>query len=101
LTTSIIERGRAEQRFRVFLSSPDAMVVSHLHDGRIIEVNERWEKSFGFPARKPLVGPPATLIFILRKRIAKTLACMRRVPVTISNYPCAPKPGTCATSDFG
>jgi PAS domain S-box-containing protein len=49
LATSISERHRAEERFvKAFRSSPDAMFVSHLDDGHIIEVNERWERMFGY-----------------------------------------------------
>jgi PAS domain S-box-containing protein len=49
LAASISERRKAEERFaKVFRSSPDAMIVSHLEDGNIIEVNGRWEKMFGY-----------------------------------------------------
>ena len=49
LTTSIVERGRAEERFtKAFRSSPDAMFVTRLKDGHIVEMNERCEKMLGF-----------------------------------------------------
>jgi PAS domain S-box-containing protein len=49
LAASISERRKAEERFaKVFRSSPDAMIVSHVDDGHIIEANERWERMFGF-----------------------------------------------------
>jgi len=49
LAASISEGRKAEERFaKVFRSSPDAMIVSHLEDGHIIEVNGRWEKMFGY-----------------------------------------------------
>jgi PAS domain S-box-containing protein len=84
LAAAIIERGQAEQRFtRVFLSSPDAMVVSHLDDGHIIEVNERWEKSFGFP-REETIGRTTRDLNLCPSEAdrEKLLACMRgSVPV--------------------
>jgi PAS domain S-box-containing protein len=84
LTASILERGRAEQRFsRVFLSSPDAMVVSHLDDGHIIEVNERWEKSFGFSREETIGRTTGDLnLYASEADREKLLSCMRgRVPV--------------------
>jgi PAS domain S-box-containing protein len=49
LATSIAERGKAEERFtKAFRSSPDAIAISHLKDGQIVDVNERWEKWFGY-----------------------------------------------------
>ncbi len=49
LTASIGERARAEERFtKAFRASPDAMLISRLSDGHIIEVNERWEKMLGY-----------------------------------------------------
>lgn len=56
LAASIAERSQAEERFvKVFRSSPDAMIVSDLEDGRIVEVNERWEAMFGFE-RDEIIG---------------------------------------------
>src|SRR5262249_13359890 len=40
---------------RAFRSSPDAMVISRRADGRIIDVNDRWEALFGH-ARAAAVG---------------------------------------------
>jgi PAS domain S-box-containing protein len=79
LAASIIERGQAEQRFtRVFLSSPDAMVVSHLEDGHIIEVNECWERSFGF-SREEIIGRTTHELDLYPSEAdrEKLLACMR------------------------
>jgi PAS domain S-box-containing protein len=63
LTAVIDERERSkaalrssEERFaKAFLSSPDAMVITRTRDGRIVEVNERWERLFGQP-RAQAVG---------------------------------------------
>lgn len=56
LAASILERRKAEERFaKVFRSSPDAIIVSHLEDGHIVEVNGCWEKMFGF-ARADTLG---------------------------------------------
>jgi PAS domain-containing protein len=34
---------RSEERFeKIFQSSPDAIVISRLSDGRYLEVNQRW-----------------------------------------------------------
>ena len=49
LTIAIGERRKAEERFtKAFHSSPDAMLISRLRDGHIIEMNERCEKMLGF-----------------------------------------------------
>ena len=56
LSTSIAERHQAEERFaKVFGSSPDATILTRLDDGRIIDVNEHWEKLLGY-ARDETVG---------------------------------------------
>jgi two-component system sensor kinase FixL len=48
LAASIGERRNAEERFtKAFFSGPEAMIISRLKDGHIIEVNERCEKMFG------------------------------------------------------
>ncbi len=55
LTAVIEERERSkaalrssEERFaKAFMSSPDAMVITRTQDGRIVEVNDRWERLFG------------------------------------------------------
>jgi two-component system sensor kinase FixL len=47
---------RSEERFaKAFRSSPMAMIISRKADGRIIEVNEKWETVFGF-GREAAVG---------------------------------------------
>jgi two-component system sensor kinase FixL len=63
LTAAIEERERSkaalrssEERFaKAFMSSPDAMVITSTRDGRIVEVNDRWERLFGY-ARARAVG---------------------------------------------
>jgi two-component system sensor kinase FixL len=55
LAAAIAEGKRAEERFtKAFRSSPDAMIITHL-DGRVVEVNERWEKIYGYP-RNEMIG---------------------------------------------
>jgi diguanylate cyclase (GGDEF)-like protein/PAS domain S-box-containing protein len=40
---------RSEERFeKIFQSSPDAIVISRLSDGRYLEVNQRWLELFGY-----------------------------------------------------
>ena len=47
---------KSEERFaKVFQSSPDAIVISRLADGRYLEVNQRWLDIFGY-AREELIG---------------------------------------------
>ena len=63
LTAAIEERERSkaalhssEERFaKAFMSSPDAMVITSTRDGRIVEVNDRWERLFGY-SRAQAVG---------------------------------------------
>jgi PAS domain S-box-containing protein len=56
LATSIAGREKAQERFvRAFHSTPDAIIISRLWDGRIIEVNDRWEELFGY-ARHATIG---------------------------------------------
>jgi PAS domain S-box-containing protein len=46
---------KSEQRFATaFHSSPDAMIISRRSDGRILEVNERWEEIFGYSKMETL-----------------------------------------------
>jgi PAS domain S-box-containing protein len=49
LAAAIGERRKAEERFtKAFHSGPDAMVISRLRDGLIIDTNARCEKVFGY-----------------------------------------------------
>jgi PAS domain S-box-containing protein len=65
VTTDITERKRAEEYLRVsedkfsklFHSSPDAILLSELKSGRIIEVNTSFEKYSGY-SRHELIGHP-------------------------------------------
>src|SRR5262249_56442541 len=65
VNVEITDRKRADEAVRAseelfaraFRSSPDAMVISRRADGRIIDVNDRWEALFG-PARAASVGSP-------------------------------------------
>jgi two-component system sensor kinase FixL len=51
---------RSEERFAVaFRSSPDALVIAHRSDGRIVDVNAQWERMFGY-ARAAALGKTAT-----------------------------------------
>jgi diguanylate cyclase (GGDEF)-like protein/PAS domain S-box-containing protein len=50
---------RSEERFeKIFQSSPDAIVISRLKDGRYLEVNQRWLELFGF-TREEAIGRTA------------------------------------------
>ena len=50
---------RSEERFeKIFQSSPEAIVISRLSDGRYLEVNQRWVELFGY-AREEAVGRTA------------------------------------------
>jgi diguanylate cyclase (GGDEF)-like protein/PAS domain S-box-containing protein len=50
---------RSEERFeKIFQSSPDAIVISRLSDGRYLEVNQRWLELFGYE-RSEAVGRTA------------------------------------------
>ncbi len=56
VNVDITDRKRADEALRAseelfaraFRSSPDAMVISRRTDGRIIDVNDRWETLFGY-----------------------------------------------------
>ncbi len=51
---------RSEERFAVaFRSSPDALLIAHRSDGRIVDVNAQWERMFGY-ARASALGKTAT-----------------------------------------
>ena len=53
LAVSIAQRKKEEEQFgRLFHSSPDGIIISHLKDGRIIETNERWEQIFNYGHRE-------------------------------------------------
>jgi len=50
---------RSEERFeKIFQSSPDAIVISRLSDGRYLEVNQRWLELFGYE-REEAIGRTA------------------------------------------
>ena len=50
---------RSEERFAVaFRASPDALLIAHRSDGRIVDVNSQWEKMFGY-TRPDAVGRSA------------------------------------------
>ncbi len=56
LAASITERRHAEERFaKAFLAGPEAMIISRVKDGHIIEVNERCEKMLG-RQRSEIIG---------------------------------------------
>lgn len=45
LAASVSERRQAEERFaKAFGSSPDAIILTRLEDGRIIEVSKKWQQ---------------------------------------------------------
>ena len=46
------EWGIAEERFgKAFRANPDAMWITRLRDGLLLDVNEQWEKLFGYRTR--------------------------------------------------
>jgi two-component system, LuxR family, sensor kinase FixL len=66
LAATIAERSNAEERFtRAFRSSPDAMIITRLCDGHIIEVNDRYEKMLGYH-REEIVGRTVSELNIYR-----------------------------------
>ncbi|HKU72127.1 MAG TPA: ATP-binding protein, partial [Burkholderiales bacterium] len=55
LTDSERRLRKSEQRFATaFHASPDAMIISRKSDGRILEVNQRWEEIFGYGKNEAL-----------------------------------------------
>lgn len=47
---------RSEERFsKAFRASPDVLVITRMSDGKIIEVNDRWEALFGY-RREEAIG---------------------------------------------
>ena len=54
----------AEERFsKAFHASPDAMTISRMADGVILEVNDMWKKTFGY-SRAESVGTSSTALGI-------------------------------------
>lgn len=48
---------QSEEKFeKAFRASPDALVISTVTDGRIIEVNDRYLSLFGFTSRDEVIG---------------------------------------------
>jgi PAS domain S-box-containing protein len=67
LNLKVIERGRAEKRFRALIeSAPDAMVIID-GSGAMTIANERTEDLFGYP-RAELIGHPVELLIPDRYR---------------------------------
>ena len=62
----ITERKRAEEALReseerttiAFRSIPDGLVISHMENGKIVEVNDGWHKVFGY-SREEVIGKSA------------------------------------------
>jgi len=55
LAAVVKERADVEQRFaKVFRSSPDAMLVIRGRDSCIIDVNEHWQTTFGYPREEAI-----------------------------------------------
>jgi PAS domain S-box-containing protein/putative nucleotidyltransferase with HDIG domain len=53
---------QSEERFaKAFQASPDALIISRLADGLILDVNDRWPALFGY-TREDMVGHRATEI---------------------------------------
>jgi PAS domain S-box-containing protein/putative nucleotidyltransferase with HDIG domain len=53
---------QSEERFaKAFQASPDAIIISRLADGLILDVNDRWPALFGY-SREDMVGQRATEI---------------------------------------
>lgn len=58
---------RSEERFaKAFRGSPDVLVISRISDGKIIEVNERWEELFGYRREEVIGQTPFSLDLYLR-----------------------------------
>ncbi|MDB5809900.1 MAG: sensory transduction histidine kinase [Betaproteobacteria bacterium] len=69
LNRDIVEREKAELRFKRLLeSAPDAMVIID-KDGNVVLVNSQVEKLFGYP-RHELVSRPAEMLLSRRYRAA-------------------------------
>ena len=84
VNVDITDRKRADEALRAsedlfaraFRSSPDAMVISQRADGRIIDVNDRWETLFGYK-RAAAVG--RTMVDLSLGAGAQDQATLRRV----------------------
>ena len=69
IVRDITERKRAEEVLRAseervtkaFRSIPDALVISRLEDGEIIEVNDCWHKVFGY-SREEVIGKSSLVL---------------------------------------
>jgi PAS domain S-box-containing protein len=67
VSVDITERRRSDLALRrsqeiyskAFLAGPSALVISYLADGRILEVNQSFEKFFGF-SREEIIGKTST-----------------------------------------
>ena len=90
ITYDVTEKKRAEaalrasqEKFkRAFRSSPDSITITRLRDGRLIEVNEGFERITGFP-REEAVGRTAASLGLWpegeRERMLEALRASRRV----------------------
>jgi PAS domain S-box-containing protein len=84
VNVDITDRKRADEALRAsedlfsraFRSSPDAMVISRRADGRIIDVNDRWETLFGYK-RAAALG--RTMVELSLGAGAQDQATLRRV----------------------
>jgi PAS domain S-box-containing protein len=70
-------RESEERSTKAFRSIPDALVISRLEDGKIIEVNNSWDKVFGY-SREEVIGKSSLALNLFadladRQRIAALL----------------------------
>ena len=63
---------RSEERFAVaFRSSPDALLIAHRRDARIVDVNALWEKMFGYSQSEAVGHSAAELRLFLHSAEAE------------------------------
>jgi two-component system sensor kinase FixL len=77
LASSVSERQQAEERFsKAFGSSPDAMILTRLADGHIIEVSEKWQELLGYD-REETIGRSVLDLHIYRSEAERTALAAR------------------------
>src|SRR5439155_22141102 len=78
LGAMIGERQKADERFsKAFRCNPDAMWIARLHTATLVDVNEQWEKLFGYRRLDAIGGTSGELN--LRANPADRAEVVRRV----------------------
>jgi diguanylate cyclase (GGDEF)-like protein/PAS domain S-box-containing protein len=79
----------SEERFsRAFQSSPDAILISRLSDGRLVEVNEGFSRTTGYSREESIGSSALTMAVFADPRDRETIIDILRGTGSVRNHEC-------------